>query len=238
MRFGGKRVLVTGGTGALGRYVTKAFLQEGAQVAASYVVDAEVGEVQELVGDLGKALQLHKADLFREEGVGALVDRVVADLGGVDILVNAVGAYLGGVDVADLSLADWEFMMNLNLKSVFLACRAVVPRMVEAGAGWIVSVASSAGRQGEAGHAAYSASKAGVLRLTESLAEEVKAKGVHVNCVLPSIIDTPANRKAMPKANVAKWPKPWEVARVVLFLCSEDAVLLHGAAVPVYGLAG
>lgn len=101
----------------------------------------------------------------------------------------------------------------------------------------MVNVASSAGLEGDPGHAAYSASKAGVIRLTESLSREVKAEGVNVNCVLPNVIDTPENRESMPKANFEKWPKPSEIARVILFLASEDAKLLHGAAVPVYGLS-
>jgi NAD(P)-dependent dehydrogenase (short-subunit alcohol dehydrogenase family) len=215
--------------------VTKAFLEEGARVVASYVVDGEVDEVRDLVGERGDALGLRKADLFQEAAVGALVDWTVEDLGGLDVLVNVVGGYLGGVDLVDTTREDWTFMMDLNLTSVFLCCRAAVPHLLEAGGGKVVNVASSAGLAGEAGHAAYSASKAGVLRLTESLTAEVRERGVHVNCVLPSIVDTPANREAMPKADFAMWPKPGEVARVILFLASEDAALLHGASVPVYG---
>lgn len=232
MRFEDVRVLVTGGTGALGRHVTKAFVEEGARVAASYVVEEEVGPTKDLVGDSGGALTLMKANLFEESEVRDLVAQVVQELGGMDVLVNAIGGYLGGVDVADTSLEDWEHMMNLNLKSVFLVCRAAVPHLVRQAHAKIVNVASVAGLEGEAGHAAYSASKAGVIRLTEALSEEIRGKGVNVNCVMPTIIDTPDNRKAMPKANFDAWPKPRDVARVILFLASEDATLLHGAALP------
>ncbi|MFQ6012709.1 MAG: SDR family NAD(P)-dependent oxidoreductase [Thermoplasmata archaeon] len=237
MRFEGKAVLITGGTGALGAHVTRAFLDEGGRVGATWIVDGEPDDLRTLVGDRGESLELYRTDLFDAEEIQKMVADVLDAFGTIDILVNVVGGYLGGPSVAELRLKEWEFMFNLNLRSVFLACRAVVPHMVERGEGKVVNVASAAGLEGEAGHAAYSASKAGVIRLTESLAAEVKRNGVNVNCILPSIIDTPANREALPKADFARWPKPWEVARVILFLASEDAMLLHGTALPVYGLS-
>lgn len=237
MPFEGKAVLITGGTGALGAYVTQAFLDEGARVGASWIIDKEVDALRELVGDRSESLNLYRTDLFSGEEIQTMVSDALGDLGAIDILVNVVGGYLGGPSVAEMRRKDWDFMFNLNLNSVFLTCRAVVPHMAERGEGKIVNVASSAGLEGEAGHSAYSASKAGVLRLTESLADEVKREGINVNCIMPNIIDTPANREAMPKADFARWPKAWEVARVILFLASEDAKLLHGAALPVYGLS-
>lgn len=233
MRFTESVVIVTGGTGALGRYVTKAFLEEGARVATTYVVDAEVPETKELLGPLAEDMRPYRVDVTSEEEVTAFVSRALEDFGKVDVLVNVVGGYMGGPTVTETSLKDWRFMMDLNLTSAFLVSRAVVPHLVKRGGGKIVSVASISGLKGEEGHAAYSASKAGVIRLTEALSEEVRGKGVNVNCIMPTIIDTPANRKAMPKANFDKWPKPWEVARVILLLASEDARLLHGAAIPV-----
>ncbi|MFQ5838466.1 MAG: SDR family oxidoreductase [Thermoplasmata archaeon] len=237
MRFEGKVALVTGGTGALGRHVTKAFLEEGAKVAVSYIIDEELVELEQIVGDLKPSLKAYKADVTSDQEVSSLVSTVMEDLESIDILVNVVGGYVGGTPVAKTSLKDWDFMMNLNLKSIFLCCRGVAPHMEKRGYGKVVNISSRTGLEGEAGHAPYSVSKAGVIRLTETLADELRVKGINVNCILPSIIDTPANRQAMPKADFSKWPKPWEVARVILFLASEDAKLLHGAAVPVYGLS-
>jgi NAD(P)-dependent dehydrogenase (short-subunit alcohol dehydrogenase family) len=237
MRFEGRTVLVTGGTGALGRHVTKAFLEEGATVAVSYIIGEELVELKQLVVDHVSRLKAYEADVTSDRGVTSLVTDVMQDLGSIDILVNIVGGYMGGKTVSKTSLKEWDYMMDLNLRSAFLCCRKVVPHMEGRGHGKIVNVSSRTGLAGEAGHAPYSVSKSGVMRLTESLAEEVKERGINVNCILPSIIDTPANRSAMPKAEFSKWPKPWEVAPVILFLASDDAKLLHGASIPVYGLA-
>lgn len=236
MRFKDKVAVVTGGTGALGRYVVRAFLTEGARVAVTYIIDRELPELMDLIGDDSAAVKSYKVDVTSEGAVTDLVPVVLEDFGSVDILVNTVGGYVGGPTVVETSLKNWDFMMDLNLKSAFLCCRAFVPHMVKARGGKIVNIASRTGLRGEEGHAPYSISKAGVIRLTESLADEIGGLGVNVNCILPSIIDTPANREAMPKANFDTWPKPWEVANVILFLSSDEASLLHGAAVPVYGL--
>jgi NAD(P)-dependent dehydrogenase (short-subunit alcohol dehydrogenase family) len=126
-------------------------------------------------------------------------------------------------------------MMALNLRSGYALCRAVVPLMLNRGSGWIVNVASRAAFDHAAGAAAYAASKAAAVAMMDSLAADVRGKGVRVNSVIPSIIDTEANRKAMPAADFAKWPRPEEIAKVILFLCSDDARLIHGASVPVYG---
>ncbi len=237
MRFQDQVALIPGGTGALGRYVTKAFLEEGARAAVSYYVDEELPELEGMLGDLTSSIKAYKADVTSEVEVSSLVSRVLQDFGRVDILVNVVGGYMGGTPLSETSLKDWDFMMDLNLKSAFLCCREVVRHMRREGRGKIINVSSRTGLEGEAGHAPYSVSKAGVIRLTESLADEVKGEGINVNCIMPSIIDTPANRRAIPNANFDLWPKPWEVARIVLFLASNDANLINGAAIPVYGLS-
>jgi NAD(P)-dependent dehydrogenase (short-subunit alcohol dehydrogenase family) len=126
-------------------------------------------------------------------------------------------------------------MLALNLRAAYFLCRAVVPVMLEQGSGSIINVASRAAFDHSAGAGAYVAAKAAAVAMIDSLAADLKGKGVRVNSVLPSIIDTPANRKAMPDANFAKWPKPEDIAKVILFLCSDDARLIHGASVPVYG---
>jgi NAD(P)-dependent dehydrogenase (short-subunit alcohol dehydrogenase family) len=153
----------------------------------------------------------------------------------VDVLVNAVGGYAGGVPLWDLKSEVFDRMLALNLRSGYVLARAVAPVMLKQKHGAIVNVASKAAFDHAAGAAAYVASKAAAVAMMDSLAADLKGTGVRVNSILPSIIDTEANRKAMPDADFSQWPKPGEIARVVLFLCSDDAKLVHGAAVPVYG---
>jgi len=156
--------------------------------------------------------------------------------GRIDVLVNTVGGYAAGDAVHQTDYEQFDFMINLNLKTAVLACQAVIPIMVEKKGGKIINIGSRAGLKGGANSAAYSASKAAVIRLTESISAEVRAEGINVNCVLPGIIDTPQNREAMPKANFSHWVTPQSIARVILFLASDDAKDIHGVSVPVYGL--
>jgi NAD(P)-dependent dehydrogenase (short-subunit alcohol dehydrogenase family) len=169
--------------------------------------------------------------------VRQLLGKVLAEHGRLDALVNTVGAYAGGVNLWDLETKVFDQMLALNLRSGYALSRAAIPAMLKQKHGAIVNVASKAALDHGAGAAAaaYAASKAAAVALMDSLATEVKGTGVRVNTILPSIIDTEANRKAMPGADFAKWPKPQEIARVILFLCSDDANVIHGAAVPVYG---
>jgi NAD(P)-dependent dehydrogenase (short-subunit alcohol dehydrogenase family) len=153
----------------------------------------------------------------------------------VDALVHTVGAWRGGNPVHETDLADWDFLFNVNLRTTLLCCRAVVPQMLKQGNGRIITVASRDGLAGSAGYAAYSASKSSVLRLNESLADELKASNVNVNCVLPSTIDTPQNRAALPNADFSKWVAPEAIADVILFLASDASRAINGAAIPVYG---
>jgi len=153
----------------------------------------------------------------------------------LDVLVNAVGGYAGGTKLWELDTKVFEQMLALNLRSGYALGRAAARAMLKQGSGAIVNVASKAAVDHGAGAAAYAASKAAAVALMDSLAADLKGTGVRVNSVLPSIIDTEANRKAMPKADFAKWPKPEEIARVILFLCSDQAKVIQGTAVPVYG---
>ena len=149
--------------------------------------------------------------------------------------MNAVGAYAGGVKLWEMGSGVLDQQIKLNLISGYVLCRALVPAMLKQGSGAIVNVASKAALDHAAGASAYVATKAAAVAMMDSLAADLKGSGVRVNSILPSIIDTPANRKAMPGADFAKWPKPEEIARVILFLCSDDARVVHGAAIPVYG---
>ncbi|MFY9550957.1 MAG: SDR family NAD(P)-dependent oxidoreductase [Thermoanaerobaculia bacterium] len=170
-----------------------------------------------------------------ETAARKLIDDVVARHGRVDALVNAVGGYAGGQKLWEHDASLLDRMLDVNLRSGYVLARAVVPAMLAQGNGAIVNVASKAAFEHGAGIAAYAASKAAAMAMLDSLAEELKGTGVRANSIVPSIIDTEVNRKAMPKANFAKWPKPEEIARVILFLCSDDAGVIHGAAIPVYG---
>jgi NAD(P)-dependent dehydrogenase (short-subunit alcohol dehydrogenase family) len=181
------------------------------------------------------SIEGHRVDVTDETAVRQLIDKVLAEHGRLDALVNTVGGYAGGVNLWQLETKVFDQMLALNLRSGYALSRAAIPVMLKQKHGAIVNIAAKAAFDHGAGAAAYSASKAAALALMDSLAAEVKGTGVRVNSVLPSIIDTEPNRKAMPNVDFAKWPKPQEIARVILFLCSDDARVIHGAAVPVYG---
>src|SRR5262245_7696884 len=234
-RFSDQVVLVAGGTGALGRAVTRAFLEEGARVGVTDWVKEEFEAVQSAAAAFGSRLEGHAVDVTDEVQVSQLIDRTVAQHGRLDAMVNAVGGYTGGVKLWEVETKVLDQMLALNLRSGYALSRAAVRAMLKQRHGAIVNVAAKAALDYPAGAAAYAASKAAALALIGSLAAELKGTGVRANSILPSIIDTEANRKAMPKADFSKWPKPQEIARVVLFLCSDEAKLVHGAAVPVYG---
>lgn len=235
IRFEGEIALVAGGTGGLGRAVALALLREGADVMVTYVISEEFDALQRDAGTHGSRLVGHAVDVTDETAVARLVEAIVAKHGRLDVLVNAVGGYAGGTPVWESEGRVLDRMLALNLRSGFALSRAVVPDMIKRRRGAIVNIAAKAALEHPAGAAAYAASKAAALALLDSLAAELKATGVRVNSVLPSIIDTPANRKAMPDADFSRWPKPEEIARVILFLCSDDARVIHGAAIPVYG---
>jgi NAD(P)-dependent dehydrogenase (short-subunit alcohol dehydrogenase family) len=151
------------------------------------------------------------------------------------VLVNAVGGYAGGIALWETDSKVFEQMLSLNLRSGYVLSRAIVPVMLKQRSGAIVNVASRTAVDHAAGAAAYAASKAAAVAMIDSLAADLKGTGVRANSVLPSIIDTEVNREAMPKADFSKWPKPGDIARVILFLSGDEARLVHGAAVPVYG---
>jgi len=235
-RFEGKVALVAGGTGGLGRAVSLAFLGEGARVEVTYVVPGEWAELQDVVAKLGGgALKGHEVDVTDETAVNGLVETIVEAQGRLDVLVNTVGAYAGGLKLWEMETQVFEQMMTLNLRSGYVLARAAARTMLKQKLGAIVNVAAKAAFDHAAGAAAYAASKAAALAMFDSLAADLKGSGVRANSILPSIIDTAANRKAMPKADFAKWPKPEDIARVILFLCSEEAKVIQGAAVSVYG---
>ena len=234
-KFEGKVVLVAGGTGGLGRAVSLAFLAEGAKVVATYRVPEEFESLKSAAGANGSSLKGQTVDLTDEVAVRQLVERIVTKHRLLDSMVNTVGGYAGGTKLWELETKVFDQMLALNLRAGYALARAAVRAMLKAGHGSIVNVAAKAAFDHAAGAAAYAASKSAAVALMDSLAADLKGSGVRVNSILPSIIDTEVNRKAMPKADFSKWPKPEDIARVILFLCSDEAKVIHGAAIPVYG---
>jgi NAD(P)-dependent dehydrogenase (short-subunit alcohol dehydrogenase family) len=168
-----------------------------------------------------------------------LVKKAVEQYGRVDILLNIAGGFRGGADVSSTSKGDWDLMMSVNLKSMFLCSKAVLPYMVRQNYGKILSVSARPGfeNRSRVKNGAYAVSKAGVRVLTETIAEEVKQYDINVNCIVPSTIDTPANRLNMQAADQSRWVKPGDIAKVILFLVSDDSKTVSGASIPVYGKA-
>jgi len=228
-------VLVAGGTGGLGRAVSLAFLREHARVTVTYRKQEELDALKTAAADNGSQIEGYDVDVTDEAQVSKLVDGIVGRHGRLDALVNTVGGYAGGVKLWELDTKVFDQMLALNLRSGYALSRAAVRVMLKQGSGAIVNVAAKAAIDHGAGASAYAASKAAAVAMVDSLAEDLKGSGVRVNSVLPSIIDTEANRKAMPKADFAKWPKAEDIARVIVFLCSDDAKVIHGASVPVFG---
>jgi NAD(P)-dependent dehydrogenase (short-subunit alcohol dehydrogenase family) len=235
MIFTGKVALVAGGTGGLGRAVSLAFLNEGAEFIVTYAVAEEFADLKTIAGANSSRLTGRQVDVTDEGAIQRPIDGIIADHGRLDVLVNTVGGYVGGMKLWETEAGALERMLALNLRSGFLLSRAAAKAMLRAGKGAIVNVAAKAAFDHETGLAAYAASKAAAVALMDSLAVDLKSTGVRANSILPSIIDTSANRKAMPNADFSRWPKPDDIARVILFLSSDDAAVIHGAAIPVYG---
>jgi NAD(P)-dependent dehydrogenase (short-subunit alcohol dehydrogenase family) len=235
----GRTVVVTGATGALGRAVVKRLIGSGAAVAAVYRDDAKFRRLLDFVGGAQGAVAGFKADVTSEAEVRTMVESVLSRHGRIDALLNLVGAFRGGADVAGTAEDDWDFLMRTNLKSAFLCSRAVLPAMAKAGSGRIVSVAArpAVEKKGRAKAGAYAVSKAGVVLLTETIAEEFRRSGIAANCIVPGTIDSPENRAAIPDADFSKWADPAAVAEVIVFLVSDASAVTSGAVIPVYGMS-
>jgi NAD(P)-dependent dehydrogenase (short-subunit alcohol dehydrogenase family) len=230
--FDGKVVVVTGAAGNLGTAVVNAFNAAGANVA---LIDHKPGRLQTLFPTLAnqpRYLLADGVDVNNLEALQRAAQQTVDRFGQIDVLVNTVGGYQGEVPVHELSPEQWDAMFTLNARSAFLVSRAVVPFMLARQSGKIVHTSARSGLRGSAKSAPYSAAKSAVIRLTESLSEELRKKGISVNCVLPGTIDTPQNRTSMPQADTSRWAQPEAVADVILFLASDEARALNGVAIP------
>lgn len=234
-RFSSSLALVSGGTGGLGRAVTLAFLAEGAHVSVPYFDQKEFDDLKAAASSYAGMLEGQNVDVTDEAAARSFVDGIVSKHEKLDIVVNTVGGYAGGLKLWEMDAKVFDRMLQLNLRSGFALSRAAVPTMLKQGHGAIVNVAAKAAFDHAAGASAYASSKAAAVAMIDSLAADLKGTGVRANSILPSIIDTKPNREAMPNADFSKWPKPEEIARVILFLCSDDATVIHGAAIPVYG---
>jgi len=224
--------VVTGGTGALGRAVVSALVERGARVAVPYRSAREWDELRAAFPKAG--LWGATADLA-DPGAGArFFEGAAGFLGRLDGLAALAGAYGGGHPFEEAPESEWASMMSANLATVYAVCRAALPRLLEHG-GSVVTVGSRLALEGGAGSAAYAVSKAGVVALTRVLAQENETRGVRFNCVLPGTIDTPANRKAMPKADTSRWTPPESIARVIAFLLFPESSSVNGALIPVAG---
>jgi NAD(P)-dependent dehydrogenase (short-subunit alcohol dehydrogenase family) len=233
--FSDQVVMVTGAAGNLGRAVARRFRAAGARLV---LVDRASDRLPRLFPDLlddPHALLANSVDVTEPHLVTAAVAETIERFGRIDVLVNTVGGYRGGKPVADTPLELWDDVFDLNARSAFIVSSAVAPHMLAQGSGRIVNVGSKSALQGSRRSAAYSAAKSAVVRLTESLAADLKREGITANCVLPSTLDTPENRENMPSADPSRWVTPEEVADVILFLASDAARAVQGAAIPVYG---
>ncbi|HEV8391368.1 MAG TPA: SDR family NAD(P)-dependent oxidoreductase [Dongiaceae bacterium] len=234
MDFGNQTVMITGAAGNLGAAVAAAFAAAGANLALLDLNDASLAKVQ--AAGAGDVLR-QRVDLADPASISAATGATLSRFGRIDALCNLAGGFQMGERVHEVPADKWNFMMELNAGSVLRMSHAVVPHMLKAGGGKIVNIGAYSALSGKAEMAAYIASKSAVIRLTESMAAELRGHNINVNCVLPSIIDTPQNRAAMPKADPKKWVAPEALADVLLFLCSPAARAIHGAAIPVVGLS-
>ena len=235
MRFDRKTVMVTGAAGNLGRAVAQGFADRGARLV---LVDLDRERLERVFGaEEAQARVYAPADLLDRDAVDRAVRSATERSGGVDVLCHLAGGFRMDESVHETSRETWDFLLDLNARTLLNVARAVVPSMLAAGGGRIVTVGAAAAQKGVVGMGAYCAAKAAVIRLTEAMSAELREQGINVNCVLPTIIDTPENRAAMPGADPAKWVAPKALADVIAFLASDAARAVHGAALPVAGLS-
>jgi NAD(P)-dependent dehydrogenase (short-subunit alcohol dehydrogenase family) len=223
MSLNGRECIVTGGAGALGSAVAKALIGAGAKVMA--IDHAQLAAEQPGIGNV---------DLSDPAKATAAVDKAVTEMGGLYAIINIAGAFKWET-VQEGSVATWDMLYSVNLKTAFNASKAALPYLLKKKSGRVVNIGAGAAAKAAKGMGAYAASKSGVARLTEALSEEVKNDGITVNAILPSTIDTAANRKDMPDADFAKWVRPEQIASLIMFLLSDDASAITGASIPISG---
>ena len=232
--FKNRTVVVTGAGGNLGSALAHAFEAQGAHLA---LLDRDRDILGAAFGAEDDNRLLLPVDLLDRDRVRSAVETIVQRFSGIDVLCNIAGGFRMGEQVHETSDRTWDFLMDINARTLIHAVGAVTPYMLKAGHGRIVNVGANAATHGVARMGAYCAAKSTVIRLTEAMSAELRDQGINVNCVLPTIIDTPENRAAMPKAAPKRWVAPKDLASVILFLSSDAAHAVHGAAIPVSGLS-
>jgi NAD(P)-dependent dehydrogenase (short-subunit alcohol dehydrogenase family) len=235
--FSTRVVLITGSAGALGQVAAQSFAKAGAQLA---LLDSRADRLQEIFKDLsasGDHFLAGSTDLTQAESVRHSIEQVIDHFQRLDVVLNIAGGFRAGQPLHETPTDVWDLMFDLNARSVYNVGRAAIPQMLKQGSGKFISVAARAALHGSANQAAYTASKSVVLRLTESMAAELRESNINVNCILPGTIDTPANRSSSPDADYSHWVDPQDLINVMLFLASDAARAIHGAAIPVYGLS-
>ena len=234
MSFDNRTVIITGASGNLGKAVAKAFGDLGANLV---LVDLKRESLASAFGAENDHRLFAPANLLEAAGATTVAQAALVRFGRIDVLCNIAGGFRMGPSVHETPDPDWDFLFDLNAKSVLHMARAVVPAMLRSGSGKIVNVGAYAAQKGAAAMGAYIASKSAVIRITETMAAELREKNINVNCVLPTIIDTPENRAAMPQADPRRWVAQQDLAAVIVFLASDAARAVHGAAIPVTGLS-
>jgi NAD(P)-dependent dehydrogenase (short-subunit alcohol dehydrogenase family) len=233
MNFQNRTVMLTGAGGNLGKAVAAAFAERGARLV---LVDREREALSAAFGTL-KDAALVPADLLDRRQTQAAFEAAVQAFGRVDVLCHLAGGFRMGEAVHQTADSTWDVLFDINARTLVNIAHAVVPHMIERGGGKIVNVGAYVAQKGVAHMGAYCAAKSSVIRLTEAMSAELKEKNINVNCVLPTVIDTPENRAAMPDADPGRWVSPQALAEVIVFLASDAARAIHGAAVPVTGLS-
>jgi len=234
MNFKHRTVMVTGAAGNLGQAVAAAFSAQGAQLV---LLDRQLDALHQAYGTADPDRLCLATDLLDATQVAAAQAAALARFGRIDVLCNLAGGFRMGEAVHATSDSTWDFLLDINTRTLLNMARSVVPHMLERGGGKIINVGAFAAQKGQAHMGAYCASKSSVIRLTEAMAAELREQHINVNCVLPTILDTPENRAAMPDANPARWVATQDLAQVIVFLASDAARAVHGAAIPVAGLS-
>jgi len=235
MKLKDKITIITGGTGAIGRVIAETFLNEGAKVLVTYRREEQFQEILPKFSEYKENLFGKKVDVTIAEQVKKLIEETVSKLGRIDILVNGVGGIAPSSNIVDLEEKTWDYMFNLNLKSAFLCSKFVLPYMLKERYGKIVNISAKLALEPVAGMGPYSASKSALITLTETLAKEVKDSGINVNTVALSLVKTAQNLKTITKPDPSKWVEPEDVAKTILFLCSDEAKGINGALIKIYG---
>lgn len=230
----GRVAIITGGTGALGTAVVSEFASAGATVVVPYRRESSYAALRQELGDLGARVHGQEADVADQGAVAALVEATLDQHQQIDILLNLVGGYDGG-RFAETDLDLWDRMLRLNLRSTVVCTRAVLPHMLERDQGRIVTIGAKSALDPSTGSSAYAAAKAAVISMTQTVAREIRASGVTINCVAPSTIDTEENRRIISRADPSRWVKPSQIAALLRYLCSDAAAAINGAVIPVYG---